>query len=170
MTGQAVDAPARPDARGQLLRAGLAPVVCAVVLLGLLTGWVASGGAGTITRVRIEISSASVAMPVSPGGPAYAYLVVENLGAADTLESATAPGVRQVRIVRHYGSAAGPGRILTSLTIPPHGSVSLSPMGPDIALIGAAHLSYGQDVPLTFTFRNAGRVSVEATVTPPGTP
>jgi copper(I)-binding protein len=140
-----------------------------MVLLGLLAGWVASGGAGTISRVRIKISSASLAMPVTRGGPAYAYLVVENVGAADSLESATVPGAGQVRIVRHDGSAAGPGRILTSLAIPAHGSVSLSPMGPDIELIGA-HLIYGQDVPLTLTFRNAGRVSVEATVTPPGTP
>jgi copper(I)-binding protein len=161
MTGQAVG--------GQLLRAGLAPVICALVLLGLLTGWVASGGAGTITRVRIEIGSPSLAMPIRPGAPAYAYLVVENLGAADALESASAPGVRQVRFVLHDGSAAGPGRNVTSLTIPAHGTLSLSPMGPDIALVGA-HLTYGQDVHLTLTFRNAGRVSVEAMVTPPGTP
>jgi copper(I)-binding protein len=163
MTGQVV------DARRQLVRAGLAPVICALVLLALLTGWVASGGAGTITRVRIEISSASLAMPVTPGARVYAYLVVKNLGAADTLESATAAGARQVRIVQHDGSAAGPGRVLTSLTIPAHSSVSLSPLGPDIALIGA-HVIYGQGVQLTLTFRNAGRVSVEATVTPPGTP
>jgi copper(I)-binding protein len=169
MTGLAADARPGRDARGQLLRAGLAPVVCALVLLGLLTGWVASGGAGTISRVRIKISSASLAMPVTPDGPAYAYLVVENLGAADTLESATVPGARQVRIVRHNGNAAGPGRILASLAIPANGSVSLSPMGPDIELIGA-HLIYGQDVPLTLTFASGGRVSVEATVTPPGTP
>jgi copper(I)-binding protein len=169
MTGLAVDARARRDARGQLLRAGLAPVICALMLLGLLTGWVASGGAGTISRVRIKISSASLAMPVTPDGPAYAYLVVQNLGAADTLESATVPGARQVRIVRHNGSAAGPGRILANLAIPGNGTLSLTPMGPDIELIGA-HLIYGQDVPLTLTFRNAGRVSIEATVTPPGTP
>jgi copper(I)-binding protein len=169
MTGLAVDARAGQDARGQLLRGALAPVTCALVLLGLLAGWVASGGAGTISPVRIKISSASLAMPVSPGAPFDAYLVVENLGAADTLESATVPGARQVRIVRHYGSAAGPGRILTSLAIPAHGSVSLSPLGPDIELTGA-HLIYGQAVSLTLTFRNAGRVSVEATVTPPGTP
>jgi copper(I)-binding protein len=175
MTGLAADArvgrdaQAGRDARGQLLRAGLAPVICALVLLGLLTGWVASGGAGTISRVRIKISSASLAMPVIPNGPAYAYLVVENLGAADTLESAAVPGARQVRIVRHNGSAASPGRVLTGLAIRANGTVSLSPMGPDIELIGA-HLIYGQDVPLTLTFRNAGRVTVEAVVTPPGTP
>jgi len=169
MTGLAADVRAGRDARAQLLRAGLAPVICALVLLALLTGWVASGGAGTISRVRIKISSASLAMPLTPDGPAYAYLIVQNLGAADTLESATVPGARQVRIVRHNGSAAGPGRILANLAIPANGTVSLSPMGPDIELIGA-HLIYGQDVPLTLTFRNAGRVSVEAMVTPPGTP
>jgi copper(I)-binding protein len=169
MTGLAVDARPGQSARRQLLRAGLAPVICALVLLGLLTGWVANGGAGTVQRVRIKISSASLAMPVTPGGPAYAYLVVQNLGAADTLESASVPGARQVRIVRHDGSAAGPGRILASLAIPTNGSVSLSPMGADIELIGA-HLIYGQALPLTLTFRNAGRISVEAVVTPPGTP
>ena len=38
------------------------PVACAAVLTGLLSAWVASGGAGTLTRVRIQVSLAAVPM------------------------------------------------------------------------------------------------------------
>ena len=45
-----------------LLRAAAGPVLCAVVLIGLLSAWVATGGAGTLTRVRLEVTLAAVPM------------------------------------------------------------------------------------------------------------
>jgi copper(I)-binding protein len=152
----------------QLLKAALAPVICAVLLLGLLSCWVATGGAGTISRVRIEVSSASVVITTAGGGRAVTYLVLVNLGAADDLLSATAPGPWHVQLIQHNGTAAGPGRILHSLTIPAHATLSLSPFGSDITLTGPAQLMTGQTVPLTLTFRNAGQLTVQATVAPPG--
>ncbi len=58
-------APGRPGLAswlGDLVRAAAGPVACAVVLIGLLSAWVASGGAGTIASVRIQISRAAVPM------------------------------------------------------------------------------------------------------------
>jgi copper(I)-binding protein len=159
----------RRAAAAQLLRAAAGPVVCAAVLLGLLSAWVASGGAGAISKVRIEVSSAAVAMPAIPGGPAYAYIVLHNLGGADRLESVSAPDGGTAEIVLHHGSAAGAGTVVRSLLIPAHSTVSLTPFGADIVVSGA-RLNYGTLVPLTLTFRVAGRVVAEATVTAPGTP
>ena len=39
-----------------------------------------------------------------------------------------------------------------------------------VVLLDPGSLSVGDGVPLVLTFRNAGRVTVDATVTPPGTP
>jgi copper(I)-binding protein len=158
----------RRDAPRQLLKAALAPVICALVLLGVLSGWVATGGAGTISRVRIEISSASVVITTASGSRAVTYLVLVNLGSADELLSAASPGVRRIQLVQHNGSAAGPGHILHRLAIPAHATLTLSPFGSDIVLTGPAQLMPGRTVPLTLTFRNAGQVTVQAAVAPPG--
>ena len=92
-------APERPAIRptqpavgspGWLMRAALAPVICSVLLLGLLSDWVVTGGNGTISRVRIEVTEASVAEPTQPGGPATIYLTVMNLSVADRLATGTA--------------------------------------------------------------------------------
>ncbi|MGD0683945.1 MAG: copper chaperone PCu(A)C [Streptosporangiaceae bacterium] len=158
------------DALGRLVRAALAPVICAVVLLGLLSGWVVTGGAGTISRISIEVSSASVAMPAGGGTRALGYLVLVNLGGADELLSVTAPGARRAELIRHDGSAAGSGHVVRGLAIPAHARLTLSPFGGDITLIGPGQLAPGETIPLTLRFRHAGRLTVDATVTPPGTP
>ncbi len=154
----------------ELAVAALAPVACAAVLLVLLASYVIGGGGGTITRVRIEVSSAAVAMPASTGGRAVTYLTLINLSGADQLLSVTSPAARRIELIQHNGTATGPGRLLPRLAIPAHATLSLSPFGSDIVLINPATLTFGQMLPLTFTFRNAGRVTVEATVTAPGTP
>jgi copper(I)-binding protein len=53
---------------------------------------------------------------------------------------------------------------------PAHAMLSLNPFGPDIVLQDPRSLTVGASVPLVMTFRHAGRVTVYATVTPPGTP
>jgi Copper chaperone PCu(A)C len=57
-----------------------------------------------------------------------------------------------------------------ALAIAARSTTSLSPLGPDIVLIDPAALQVGATVPVTLTFRHAGRITVEFTVTPPGTP
>ncbi len=56
------------------------------------------------------------------------------------------------------------------VVVPAHGSVTLSPFGNDVELAGPRLPRPGQLVPLTLVFGQAGRVTIEATVTPPGTP
>ncbi|MDQ2875414.1 MAG: hypothetical protein M3Y33_11735, partial [Actinomycetota bacterium] len=60
----------------------------------------------------------------------------------------------------------GPG----GLVIPAHATVTFSPFGNDIELAGTRLLRAGALVPLTLMFGRAGRVTVESTVTPAGTP
>ncbi len=164
--------PGRPPGPGaELLRAGLAPVICAAALIGLLSAWVTTGGAGTVSRVTIRIGQAAVTLPSSSApDQAATFLTITNLGAPDTLLSVRSPAASRVMFVRHNGSAAGPGIALRQVAIPAHGTLSLSPFGLDIVLQDPGSLTVGGSVPLLLTFRHAGRVTVYAAVTPPGTP
>jgi copper(I)-binding protein len=162
----------RPQGSGtELIRAALAPVICAAALIGLLSVWVASGGAGTVSRVTIRIGQAAVTLPSSAApGQAATYLTITNLGGPDTLVSVRSSTANRVTFVRHAGSAAGPGIVLPRMAIPGHGTLSLNPFGLDIVLQDPRSLSVGGSVLLVLTFRHAGRVTVDATITPPGTP
>lgn len=159
-----------PGSLPGLLRAAIAPVVCSVLLVVMLSAWVITGGNGTITRVTIQVTAASVPMPSSAGAPASAYLTVASLGGADRLVSVTTPDARRVELVRRDGNPAAPGRPLSYVPIGAHATVNLSPFGSDVVLIDPVGLTVGGSVPLTLTFAAAGRVTVEAAVTPPGTP
>jgi hypothetical protein len=143
---------------GGLARAAAAPVLCAAVLIGLLSGWVSSGGAGTIARVRIEVTLAAIPMPTT-SSPATSrmYLTIHNKAAlSDVLRGADTPAARHVS--------------LRPVTIPGRGTVTLTPFGADLTLDGLRRLVAGQHVPLTLDFRHAGRITVQATVTAPGAP
>ena len=185
MTAQrAADAPARPSGAARspdrdrprgpgagLIRAGLAPVICAAALIGLLSAWVATGGVGTISRVTIRIGQAAVALPSSSTpDAAETYMTITNLGGPDTLLSVRSPEAPRAVFVRHNGSAAGPGVAVRQVAMPAHGTLSLNPFGLDIVLQDPSSLTVGGSVPLILTFRHAGPVTVDATVTPPGTP
>jgi copper(I)-binding protein len=146
-------------------------VICAAALIALLSAWVATGGAGTVSRVTIRIGQAAVTLPYSTApGQADTFLTITNLGGPDTLLSVRSPDASRVTFARHNGSAAGPGVALRQLVIPAHATLSLNPFGPDIVLQDPHSLAVGATVPLILTFRHAGRVTVYATVTPPGTP
>jgi copper(I)-binding protein len=166
----------------ELARAAAAPVICAVVVIGLLSAWVSTGGAGTISvnRTRIVVSTAAIPMHSLNPGPADApqpnadcYLTILNLtGSPDVLTAVSSPVAKRVILTRHAGpGSADSAELLTAgLAIPAHGTVSLSPSGDDAVLIGGPLLLAGQQVPLTLTFRYAGKITIEATVTIPGAP
>jgi len=171
-------APARPLPGGrlrELARAALAPLICAAVLTGLLSAWVAGGG-GTIRRVRIEVTLAAVPMPgyaaghaSLPGGPAT-YLTIRNLsGSPDELIGARSSAAARVQI-SGLPDRAGHRSAIAGLPVPADGTVSFSAFGRDLVLLRPVSLPAGQTFPLTLTFRHAGQVTVELTVTPPGTP
>jgi len=168
-----VTTPSAAAPRGRIregARAALAPLLCAAALIALLSGWVLAGGAGTLTRVRIEVTTAAVPMPSftgTSGQPVRPYLVVRNLsGQPDALLSARTPAAARVRLT------SGRGSLVTStpVTVPARGTLTLSPFGEDLVLIRPHALQAGRTVPLTLVFRHAGAVTVTATVTPPGTP
>jgi P-type Cu+ transporter len=154
-----------------------APVTCAVVLVGLLSAWVGIGGGGTLSRVRIRVGLAAIPMSSftassrAPRPPVGAYLTIRNVsGRADELTGASSPAARRVLLTRPAGVGAGAGSVTPGLVIPAHGIVTLTPFGNDLEFLGTGRLRAGQQVPLTLVFRNAGRVTVEATVTAPGAP
>ena len=60
--------------------------------------------------------------------------------------------------------------MVRELTIPAGGTVTLTPFGDDVVLTDPVRYENDATVPLTLTFRQAGRVTVTADVTAPGTP
>jgi copper(I)-binding protein len=116
------------------------------------------------------ISAGAFTASGASAGRATTYLTISNLtGSPDELLSARSPVSSRVVLTRQ-AAAAGSGPALPGLAIPAHGTVTLSPFGDDVVFLHPAPLQVGQLVPLTLTFRQAGRVTVEATVTPPGAP
>jgi copper(I)-binding protein len=157
-----------------LARGAIGPVICAVLLVALLSAWVAAGGAGTLSRVRIQVSLAAVPMRgFTPQGDAAiktatTFLTIRNISSTpDELIAARSPIARRVVLTTRAGS----GRTaVASLAIPAHGTLTLSPFGADLVLQDPAPYESQGTVPLILTFRGAGPVTVEATVTAPGTP
>lgn len=157
-----------------LARAGAAPLICSLVLVVGLAVWVIIGGGGSLTRIRISVTQAAVPMlsftdHATAGRTAPVYLTLRNLsGNGDVLVSASSPDAARVELTSGRGGVSG--RSVAGLPIPAGATVSLSPFGPDLVLVGPGPLVAGQQVQLVLRFRHAGVVTVEATVTPPGTP
>ncbi len=169
-------APARHSRPAELARAAAAPLVSAALVIALLSIWVISGGAGTVTRIRIEIRFAAIPMRAFTAQAASAihtaptYITIRNLSAEpDELTSARTPDASRVLLTGPPGKD-GRRPVVTGLAIPAHGSVTLSPFGPDVVLINPLPYENYMTVPLTLIFRRAGRISVAAAVTPPGAP
>jgi periplasmic copper chaperone A len=159
-----------------LLRAAAGPAICAVLLTGMLAAWVASGGAGTLTRVRLQVTLAAVPMRAfSPRaadaiGTAATFLTIRNLGGTpDELIAAASPVAGHVVLTERSGPGSS-RTVVTDLVIPAHGTLTLSPFGDDLVLQDPAPFETSAAVPLTLTFRHAGTVTIDAPVTAPGTP
>ena len=159
-----------------LARAAFGPVICAVVLAGLLSAWVATGGAGTLSRVRLQVSLAAVPMraftprAAASAGAATTFLTIRNLsGTSDQLVAVRSPIARHVVLTVRDG-LAGPRAVVSDLAIPAHGTLTLSPFGEDVVLEDPAPFETTSSVPLILTFRHADTVTLQATVTAPGTP
>ena len=160
-----------------LLRAVAGPVICAVVVTGLLAAWAGTGGAGTLTRVRLQVTQAAVPMRAFTPQAAAAvhaattFLTITNLsGTPDELLAARSPLARRV-MLRHHGGPAQGGRAQAGpLVIPAHGTLTLTPFGDDLVLQQPSPYETRPAVPLTLTFRHSGTVTIDAPVTAPGTP
>jgi len=161
---------------GDLARSAAGPAICGIALIGLLAAWVAASGAGTLTRVRLEVTVAAVPMraftprAAAATGAAHTYLAVRNLSdAADELIAVRSPIARHVVLVRQNGPGSPPV-VVSALTVPAEGTLNLSPFTDDVVLENPVPFENSASVPLTLVFRHAGQVTVEASVTAPGTP
>ena len=130
-----------------------------------------TGGAGTLSRARLQVTLAAVPMRAFiPQAAATTFLTIRNLrGTADDLVAARSPIARQVVLTVRNGPA-GPRTVVSDLAIPAHGSLTLGPFGDDVVLRDPAPFETSSSVPLTLTFRQGGTVTIDATVTAPGTP
>lgn len=178
----AVDAFPGPRAaagRGRLAelgRAAVGPVACAAVLIGLLSAWVTAGGAGTLTKVRIQVTLAAVPMraftpnAAAAVGAAHVYLTIRNLaGTPDELLAVRSPLSSHVVLTERLDPGARPA-VVSAIAIPADASLTLSPLSGDVVLENPVPFEDRQSVPLTLVFRDAGQVTIDAPVTAPGTP
>ena len=76
----------------------------------------------------------------------------------------------RVILARRGDQPSGTGATLTGLAIPGHAATSFSPFGPDLVLVRPRAMLIGDTLPVTLTFRHAGQITVDFTVTPAGTP
>jgi hypothetical protein len=167
------DAAGRASLR-EAMRAVAGPLICVIVLLGLLSAWVSTGGAGTLTRFRLQITLAAVpdrgVTPQALTGPATTFMTIRNLTSTpDELLSVTSPLARHIVLTERTGPGA-PQRVVHDLGIPARAELFLSPTGDDIVLQHPATYEYRTTVPLTLTFRHSGTITLQALVTIPDTP
>jgi len=159
-----------------LARSAAGPVICAIAVTGLLSAWAATGGAGTLTRVRLEVVMAAVPMraftpqAAASAGAARPYLAIRNLaGAPDELIAVRSPVARHVILVRRSSPASSPLTV-RALPVPADGILTLSPLTDDVVLEDPVPFENSARVPLTLVFRHAGQITIEVPVTGPGTP
>ena len=165
-----------PTWLGDAARAAAIPVACAVVLIGLLATWVATGGAGTIHRVQVQVSQAVVpargftAAQATAVHTAGTYLTIRNLtGRADELTAVSSPVAGRVELTQRQ-TLTGPRTVVRELTVPAHGTLRLTPFGNDVILENPAAYENRGTVALVLTFRHAGKIAVSAAVSAPGSP
>jgi copper(I)-binding protein len=106
-------------------------------------------------------------------GAATTFLTIRNL--SDTPDELIAARSPIARIARHVvlttrAGPSGPRTAVAGLAIPADGTLTLSPFGNDLVLQDPAPFETTSTVPLILTFRDAGTVTIQATVTAPGTP
>jgi Cu+-exporting ATPase len=176
------DSPATAESRhgavgrpAELVRAAAGPVLCAVVLAGLLTAWAASRGAGTLAKAGIQVTQAAVPMraftpqAADAVGTAQAYLVIRNLGPVpDELIAVRTPIAGRVIFVQ--GGVGGRPTRVADLAVPAGGTLSLSPLTGGVLIEHPVPFENRRTVPLTLVFRHAGQVTVDATVSAPFAP
>jgi copper(I)-binding protein len=157
-------------------RAVAGPLICAAVLIGLLSAWVATSGAGTLTRVRLEVTLAAVPMRAFTPKASDAiheagiYLTIRNLsGTPDELIAVRSPLATHITLSTRDGLGAA-GTAVSALTVPGHGTLTLSPLSDDVVLENPAPFEDRGSVPLTLVFRDAGQITIDAPVTAPDTP
>ena len=113
---------------------------------------------------RVKAESAWVRLPAVPGQPGAAYFILEASGGAVTLESLESPEAQRIEL-HETREEGGVSRMqpVASLPFPAAGTVEFKPGGHHAMLFGLdPALQPGGTIPLTFRFRGADPVTVEA--------
>jgi periplasmic copper chaperone A len=157
---------ANPGERGAAR--GRRPVVVIVTATAVLAGLGTVAGCATEAGASpsIEVATAYVAVPATPG-TTVAYVVIRNNGNADRLVAAhTSVGGRVTFRVARGPGASAMGTV-ASVRLPAHGTLAMRPNSVHMLITGAGPMRAGKDITLTLDFAHAGPVSVVAQVTDP---
>ena len=131
------------------------------------TGAMASVGELSLRAVELPYPTGGI---YSAGGDARLLAaVVSTADTDDTLESITSDAFTSVEVVDPSATAAaasGAASDSLDLTVPANGTLFIgNGTGPAVTLVGLSdELSVGQYVDITFTFQQAGEVTVPVTV------
>jgi copper(I)-binding protein len=145
---------------GTLIRTAVAAVAATAV--AFLAGCAAPAGASA----RIELATAYVPVPQTPG-TTVAYVVIRNNGPADRLVSARTSVGGHVTFRRASGPGAAVMSTVRSVPIGSDSTLAMRPNGFHMVITGARPMHGGKDITLTLVFAHAGAVSVVAQVTNP---
>ena len=145
-------------------------VLC-VFCVGLAVGCSSDEGSWRSQNGEIAVSRVAAPAPANVGSPdsvtMAVYATIANTsGQADTLVSVTAPAARSAEL--HETMDHGGTQMMMPappLVIPANGVARLQPGRTHVMLAGLSHaFAPGDTMPLVFTFRRAGPVSVNASV------
>ncbi|MFF8915609.1 copper chaperone PCu(A)C [Streptomyces sp. NPDC015032] len=152
----------------EALGTGAVAAVASVLALGGLSGWTATGYAGS--PARIEVQESRVLLPVIPGSSTNAYFRIVNTGGApDRLRSVSSPSVAAgIELTEHRMNAtSGAYRERTeTISVPAYGEVGMSPFGTAVTLPAEETWRPGDRITFTLEFERTGRVTVDAVVRP----
>jgi periplasmic copper chaperone A len=111
------------------------------------------------------------ARPGLVGAESAAYLTITNPGSApDALVSISSPDAKMAQLHETSTDASGMTGMqpVTEISIPAGGSVALKPGSFHVMLMGLQHdLSAGGTLELQLVFRQAGKLTVQATIREP---
>ena len=135
-----------------------------MALLGLCL--IGAGCDNHAPKDAVEVTHASVRLPVVPGRPGAAYFTITAGSQAATLEKVTSPRVERVEL--HESKTVGgvmQMKALSKVDIPAGGTTTFEPGGSHAMLFGIdSGLRPGQTMLLRFHFRQSPEVDVEAQV------
>ena len=178
----------RPPGRGaralapgwpaELARAAAGPAICALALIGLLSVWTTSSGAGTGTLTKVQIQVTQATVPMRAFTPQAAGRHQHGAGLPGYPQPGGGPRRadrrphpdRQPRHLHPGGGLGGHQTQVADLAVPAAGTLSLSPLTGGLLIEHPVPFENRQTVPLTLVFRHAGQITVDATVTAPFTP
>lgn len=118
--------------------------------------------AAPITVEKAWVRPAAKGLPTSA-----AYFIVRNSGPADSLQAVSTPAGRASLHMSMAHDGMMMMHAMTAVPVPAKGAMTFAPGGYHVMIEGLkAPLVAGQKTPLTLSFTNAGRVTVQAEVRP----